>query len=281
MSRTQSKTFVLAWPGIALIALAFILPVGFIIAQSFTSPEPGLQNYEWLLTNATAQSVVWRTVYTALLATVITALLAYPYAYLMATSGSLVRGIMLIIVLLPFWTSMMVRAFAWIIILQRNGLLNTALEAIGVAPVTILGTNTAVLIGMCQVLMPFMVLPMVSVMIGIDLKLPMAAQIMGATRWKAFWNVYFPLSLPGVFAGSLIVFILSLGFYVTPALLGSPREQLVPNALYSQIIELLAWGRGGALAVALLVLVGAVFILLYFIARIFGVRIGKIGGAGL
>ncbi|WP_051298099.1 ABC transporter permease [Brevibacterium album] len=277
----MTKAGTLAWPALVLIAAAFFVPVAMIIARSFTDPEPGLQNYTWLMTNATAQGVVLRTVWTALLATVITAVLAYPYAYLMATSSPLIRGLLLIVVLLPFWTSMMVRAFAWIIILQRNGLLNTALDAVGLPPVAILGTNAAVLIGMCQVLMPFMVLPLFSVMLGIDMKLPLAARIMGAPGWKAFLGVYLPLSLPGVFAGALIVFILSLGFYVTPALLGSPREQLVPNALYSQVLELLAWGRGGALAVALLVLVGAVFLLLYLVARAFGVRIGRIGGAAL
>lgn len=277
----NSKTYSLAWPAMALIALAFILPVGIIIARSFTDPQLGVQNFEWMMTNETAQGVIVRTVYTALLATLITAVLAYPYAYLMATTTPLVRGILMVVVLLPFWTSMMVRAFAWIIILQRNGLLNSALDAVGLPAVSILGTNTAVLIGMCQVLMPFMVLPMVSVMLGIDMKLPLAAQIMGAPKWRAFLSVYFPLSLPGVFAGSLIVFILSLGFYITPALLGSPREQLVPNALFTQVIELLAWGRGGALAVALLLLVGAVFLLLFLIARVFGVRIGKVGGMGL
>ena len=264
-----------------LITGAFALPVAVIVVRSFTEPVLGLQNYEWLLANDSARSIMGRTIYTAVLATVISGVLAYPYAYIMATTTPLIRGIMMVVVLLPFWTSMMVRAFAWIIILQRNGILNALLSNVGLPEVNILGTNAAVLIGMCQVLMPFMVLPMVSVMIGIDRKLPLAAQIMGAAKWRAFLSVYFPLSLPGVFAGSIIVFILSLGFYVTPALLGSPREQLVSNALYTQVVELLSWGRGGALAVSLLLLVGAVFVLLYFIARIFGVKIGKVGGMGL
>lgn len=278
MSTKQSRTAVLAWPALLLVALGFIVPVSIILVMSVTDPEPGTQNFEWLATNSTAHDIMWRTIYIAVLATLITAVLAYPFAYLMATSSTLVRSILMVVVLLPFWTSMMVRAFAWIIILQKNGLLNTVLGAFGFEPLTILGTNTAVLIGMCQILMPFMVLPMVSVMVGIDSRLPLAARIMGAPKWKAFLQVYFPLSLPGVFAGSLIVFILSLGFYVTPALLGSPRQQLIPNALFTQVLELLSWGRGGALAVATLVMVGAVFLLLFLMAKVMGIKIGKIGG---
>lgn len=278
MSAKQSRTAVLAWPALLLVALGFIVPVAIILVMSVTDPEPGTQNFEWLATNSTAHDILWRTIYIAVLATLITAVLAYPFAYLMATSSTLVRSILMVVVLLPFWTSMMVRAFAWIIILQKNGLLNTVVGAFGIDPLTILGTNTAVLIGMCQILMPFMVLPMVSVMVGIDSRLPLAARIMGAPKWKAFLQVYFPLSLPGVFAGSLIVFILSLGFYVTPALLGSPRQQLIPNALFTQVLELLSWGRGGALAVATLVMVGAVFLLLFLVAKVMGIKIGKIGG---
>lgn len=281
MSAGRSKTAVLVAPAVLLVAAAFIIPVSMIIVRSFTDPSLGFQNYEWLIGSESAQAIIIRTLRTALIATLVTAVIAYPYAYLMATTTPLVRGILMVVVLLPFWTSMMVRAFAWVIILQRNGLLNAFLESVGVAPITILGTNTAVIIGMCQILMPFMVLPMVSVMLGIDRRLPLAGQVMGASRLKAFVTIYFPLSMPGVFAGSLIVFILSLGFYVTPALLGSPREQILPNALYSQVLELLQWGRGGALAVALLLLVGAVFLLISLIAKVLGVKVGKIGGAGL
>lgn len=281
MNGVNSRTAALAWPAIILVAVAFIVPVSVIISRSFTDPTLGFQNYEWLVGNDTAREIIFRTIRTALIATLATAVIAYPYAYLMATTTPLVRGILMVVVLLPFWTSMMVRAFAWIIILQRNGVLNTVLESIGLPPVSILGTNTAVIIGMCQILMPFMVLPMVSVMIGIDARLPLAGKVMGASPLKAFFTVYFPLSMPGVFAGSLIVFILSLGFYVTPALLGSPREQILPNALYSQVLELLQWGRGGALALALLVLVGAIFLLISLVAKVLGVKIGKIGGAGL
>ncbi|WP_241988526.1 ABC transporter permease [Cryobacterium sp. TMT1-3] len=261
--------------------VVFLLPVLYIVWQSFSDPQIGLDNYIWLFTNDSNLKVLGRTVSVGLTATIITAVLAYPYAYVMSSSTPLVKGLLMILVLMPFWTSMMVRTFAWVIILQQNGVLNSVLEPLGVAPVSILGTTTATIIGMCQVLMPFMVLPLAAVMQSIDRRLPLAAQVMGASPTKSFLTVYLPLSLPGVVGGALMVFILSLGFYITPALLGSPRDQLLPNAIYTQVLELLNWGQGGALAVSLLLLVGLMLGLTGLVARIFGVKIGRLGGTGL
>ncbi|WGW11461.1 ABC transporter permease [Saxibacter everestensis] len=273
--------FRLVVPAVIVVVLVFVIPVLYIVWQSVSDPTIGLQNYAWLLTSSTNLQVLGRTIVVAIGATLITAVVGYPYAYLMSTSGPVLRGIMMALVLLPFWTSLMVRAFAWVIILQNNGVLNAILRGMGAPGVSLLGTTTATLIGMCQVLMPFMVLPMVAVMQSIDHRLPLAAQVMGASPQKAFRTVYFPLSLPGVFAGCLMVFILSLGFYITPALLGSPREQLLPNAIYAQVLELLNWGHGGAMAVALLMIVGVLLALVALLGRVFGVQIGKLGGTGL
>lgn len=276
----EMRTFsTLVLPVVTIVAVAFLIPVLLIMIRSVTDPQLGLQNYVWLLTNDYNIELIIRTLKLAGGATAITALLGYPYAYLLANSGPRLRGILIVIVLLPFWTSMMVRTFAWIIILQNNGVLNTVLSAFGLPTISILGTSTAVLIGMCQILMPFMVLPMASVMQSIDPRVPKAAQVMGATPSKSFLTVYLPLSLPGVLAGSLIVFILSLGFYITPALLGSPNEQILPNALFTQIAGLLNWGQGGALAVALLVTVGLVFALVLWITKLLGLRLTGIGGS--
>lgn len=269
----------LVLPVVVVVVVAFVVPVLFVLVRAFTDPQVGLQNFVWLFTESFNLELLWRTIRLAFTATVVTALLGYPFAYLIATSSKRVAGILMLIVLLPFWTSMMVRTFAWIIILQPNGVLNSILGPLGVPTISLLGTQTAVLIGMCQVLMPFMVLPMASVMQSIDMRIPLAAQIFGAHPAKAFAQVYLPMSLPGVFSGTLIVFILSLGFYVTPALLGSPREQILPNALFSQISELLNWGHGGALAWALLLTVGLVFVVVFWVARILGIKVQNIGGA--
>jgi putative spermidine/putrescine transport system permease protein len=240
-----------------------------------------MQNYEWLLTTQSNLEVILRTLGVALTATVICALLGYPYAYLMSISGPRLKGILTALVLLPFWTSMMVRTFAWVIILQDNGVLNSFLGLVGLPGQHLLGTTWAVLIGMCQVLMPFMVLPMSATMQSIDSRLPLAAQVMGASPARSFWTIFLPLSLPGMLAGCLMVFILSLGFYVTPAILGSPREQLLPNALYTQVLELLNWGQGGALAVALLAIVAVMLAGITLAGRIFKVKVANLGGAKL
>lgn len=268
-------------PAVALVLIVFVTPVCFVVTQSFSDPSPGLQNYQWLLSTGRNLEVILRTLGVALAATFICAILGYPYAYLMSISGPRLRGILTALVILPFWTSMMVRTFAWVIILQDNGVLNSLLGIIGIPGQSLLGTSWAVLIGMCQVLMPFMVLPMASTMQAIDRRLPLAAQIMGASPARGFWTVYFPLSLPGVLAGGLMVFILSLGFYVTPAILGSPRDQLLPNALYTQILELLNWGQGGALAVALLVIVAGILLCVAGLGRVFNVRVADLGGTKL
>lgn len=268
-------------PAVALVLIVFVTPVCFVVAQSFSDPSLGLQNYQWLFSTGRNLEVILRTLGVALAATFICALLGYPYAYLMSISGPRLRGILTALVILPFWTSMMVRTFAWVIILQDNGLLNSLLGIVGLPGQSLLGTTWAVLIGMCQVLMPFMVLPMASTMQSIDQKLPLAAQIMGASPARGFWTVYFPLSLPGVLAGGLMVFILSLGFYVTPAILGSPRDQLLPNALYTQILELLNWGQGGALAVALLIIVAGILLCVAGLGRLFRVQVADLGGTKL
>lgn len=269
---------VLVIPVVLIVVAGFIIPTAFVIIRSFTEPELGLQNFAWLLTNQVNLEIILRTIQLAGGATLITALVGYPYAYVMATASPRMQAVMALIVLLPFWSSMMVRAFAWVIILQNNGVLNSFLGALGLPQISLLGTQTAVLIGMVQVLMPFMVLPMVAVMRSIDGRVPLAAQVLGARPLKAFFTVYLPMSLPGVLSGALIVFVLSLGFYVTPALLGSPREQILPNALFNQIVELLNWGQGGALAVALLFTVGIAFALIYLVTKALGLKLGPIGG---
>ena len=174
---------------------------------------------------------------------------------------------------MPFWTSLMVRTFAWVIILQEHGVLNIALGAVGLPPTSLLRTTPGVRVGMCPILLPLMVLPLYAGMRGIDRRVVQAGLSLGAPPWKTFLTVYLPLSLPGVLAGSMMVFILSLGFYVTPAVLGSPRQELLPNALASEVSDLLNWGHGGALAMALLVCAGAMLALAAWVSR-------RVTGAG-
>ena len=178
------------------------------------------------------------------------------------------------VVLLPFWTSAVVRNFAWVVILQDRGALNYLLALLGIAPVSILGTSTAVTIGMAQVLLPFAVLPIYTAMQKIDPNLVRAALMLGARPIVAFTTVFLPLSLTGVFAGALLVFVISLGFYVTPAMLGSARETMLPQLIFRQIDELLAWGHASAMATVLLLTTVGILVAGALLTRTLRHRIG-------
>jgi putative spermidine/putrescine transport system permease protein len=263
----RDRRGLLVAPAVVVVLAVFCLPAVLIVARSVTDPQLGFQNFQWLLGNDTALAVLVRTLVVATMATGICLILGYPFAYLMTIAGPGGRGLLTLLVLMPFWTSLMVRTFAWVIILQDNGVLNAVLGAVGLPQTSLLRSTPGVLIGMCQILLPFMVLPLYAGMRGIDRRLLQAGQSLGAPPWKTFLTVYLPLSTPGVLAGSLMVFILSLGFYVTPAILGSPRQELLPNALASEISDLLNWGHGGALAVALLVCAVAMLTLTAWVSR--------------
>ncbi|WP_073949040.1 ABC transporter permease [Streptomyces kebangsaanensis] len=253
-------------PALALLAVLFLVPLGLMAWRSVTEPTPGAGNYSWFLTSDVALATLVRTLTVGAVVTLVTLLLSYPYAYLMTVVGARARIWLTLLVLLPFWTSLMVRTFAWVVLLQDSGVVNQLLGTVGLGPLQLIRTPTGVVIGMSQVLMPFMVLPLYAVMNGIDRRLLDAAQGMGARPAVAFWRVFVPLSLPGVGAGALTVFITSLGFYVTPALLGSPDQALISQQIFTQVNGLLAWGRGGAMGVVLLavtlVLLGLVGVVL-------------------
>jgi putative spermidine/putrescine transport system permease protein len=170
----------------------------------------------------------------------------------MTRVGARMRGLLLVIVLVPFWTSVMARNFAWIIILQRDGPVNSFFKLFGL-DVVLYGSVSGVTVAMSQVLLPFMVLPLFSALSGIDRRLLLAARGLGSRPLAAFWKIYWPLSRSGVTAGLILVFTLSLGFYVTPALLGSPQESLVAQLLGQRTTQLLDFAGAGALGMLVLV----------------------------
>ncbi|GAA3482591.1 ABC transporter permease [Streptomyces yanii] len=263
-------------PAVALLAVLFLVPLGLMTWRSVTEPTPGWGNYSWFLTSDVALATLVRTLTVGAVVTLVTLVLSYPYAYLMTVVGARARIWLTLLVLLPFWTSLMVRTFAWVVLLQDSGVVNQLLGTVGLGPLQLIRTPAGVVIGMSQVLMPFMVLPLYAVMSGIDRRLLDAAQGMGARPAVAFLRVFVPLSLPGVGAGALTVFITSLGFYVTPALLGSPDQALISQQIFTQVSGLLAWGRGGAMGVVLLavtlVLLGLVGVVLRFTRNRGGAR---------
>jgi putative spermidine/putrescine transport system permease protein len=249
--------FVILVP-IGILAVLFGYPMFEMFRRSVTEflapTDSGLDNYRWFFETPAQVTILRRTVVAALMTTAAALLLGFPFAYLMTLVRFRWQMIMLAVVLMPFWTSLIVRTYSWIVLLRDTGPVVDVLNALGFGSPRILGTTTAVVIGMTQLMLPFMILPLYSQLTRIDRNLLLAAQSLGASPAKAFRSVYLPLAVPGMLAGSTIVFILSLGFYFTPALLGSPQNSLLSQQIVEQVSQLLAFGRGGAMALVLLVL---------------------------
>jgi putative spermidine/putrescine transport system permease protein len=254
-------------PAVALLALAFAWPLADILWRSVSDPSFGLGNYTWFFTTDVNIEILLRTLWISAAVTAICIVLGYPYAYLMLISKNWVKALLLLAVLIPLFTSTITRTFAWIIILQGNGVLNHVLGWFGIGRVDLLGTSTAVIMGMAQVMMPFAVLPLYAAMSRIDLRLLTAAQSLGAGPAVSFWRVFVPLSLPGVLAAGVVVIVVCFGFYITPAMLGGGGNSLLPVVVEVQVGRLLEWGRGGAMAVILLLLTLAMLALLAFSLR--------------
>jgi putative spermidine/putrescine transport system permease protein len=243
-------------PAIVFLAAFFVIPLLFMGIRSVTDPPgAGLSNYVTFFSSETNIRVLRNTFFIASLSTLICLLLGYPYAYLMNAASPRVGGLLLIVVLLPFWSSLLVRTFAWEVILRDSGVLNSLLIEWGLIdkPIQLMRNTLGVIIGMSQILLPFMVLPLWATMRRIDPELTRAAANLGASPSRAFRRVFLPLSLPGVVSGTLLVFVLALGFYITPALLGSPRETMISRFIADQIQTRLNWGLGSAMAVVLMV----------------------------
>jgi len=220
--------------------------------------DPGftLDHYGRLFATQLYRDVLVKTIGIGLIVAALALLLGYPIAYMMAKLRGRWAWIVAACVLIPLWTPVLVRSYAWIIILQRRGVLNDTLMALGIIdrPLTMLYTFGAVILAMTHVLMPFMILPIQSSLRAIPEELPRAARGLGASHLRVFTEVIWPLSLPGVMAGCLMVFIISLGFYITPALLGGPRTLMIPTLVAQQAFELLNWPFAAAISTVLLAL---------------------------
>ena len=205
--------------------------------------------------------IIGRTFVIAATNTLICLLLGYPLAYFIALKGGRWRNVLILLVVVPFWTSFLIRAYAWVVILNGNGLANKALQFLGVTdqPLTLIFTPQAVTMGMAYAYLPFMILPLYAALEKFDVSLKEASQDLGASRWQTFWRVTFPLSTPGVVAGSILVFIPSAGEFVIPDLLGGSRSLMVGNLVQQQFLQARDWAFGSALAMLLAVLlVGAI-----------------------
>ncbi len=220
----------------------------------------------------------WRTMLLSSLITFLTFIIGFPLAYMLATVSTRLSNILIIFVLLPFWTSLLVRTTSWIALLQQEGVINDFLVLVGIinndGRLAMIHNATGTVVAMTHILLPFMILPLFSVMKTIPKSYVRAAVSLGAHPWKAFWKVYFPNTGPGIGAGSILVFIIAIGYYITPALVGGSSGTFISNRIAYHISSSLNWGLGSALGVILLGIVLALFMLYDRIVGIDNMKLG-------
>ena len=260
------QSLFLAAPLLILLSVFFLYPLIALFPESLIADGKfSLEHYRHFFREPLYGFILVRTIRIAAYVTVICFLIGYPVAYFLASlKNRKVSNLLMICVLLPFFTSILVRSYAWIVIFQTKGLINSLFITLGIIerPLSILYTEMAVIIGMVHIMLPFMILPVYSVLKNLDRNLLRAARNLGASAVKAFVRVTFPLSLPGVGAGVMFTFILSLGFFITPALLGGPKTLMISTLIEQQINRLMNWEFASAISVILLittVIVVAVF----------------------
>ncbi|MGV2895971.1 ABC transporter permease subunit [Achromobacter sp. AGC78] len=256
------RHFLMAAPLVVLLLVLLIYPVGQLLLLSFVGDQGfTLTQYHRLFESSVYINVLLITLKISLWTTFFSVVAGYPVAYLISSLTAKRKTSLLFWVLLSFWTSFLVRTFAWVVLLGRNGVVNQLLQALGIldAPANLLYNFGSVLVGMVHALMPLAVLTMLSVMENIDRNLPRAASTRGARPGTAFWKIYFPLSMPGVAAAAIMVFVTAIGFFITPALLGGRKETMITQIIIDQVQQTMNWEFAGAVSVLLLVVVLVVF----------------------
>ena len=268
--------FGLTVPYLALVFGLIIIPIGWLFYMSFIGRDEtlSLENYQRIWNSKAYLRIFKTTFQISLLTTLFCVLFGYPLTYFMSQLSNRWANICMIGVLIQFWTSLLVRTYAWLVLLQKKGLINTLAVDWGLwaEPIKFVHNTSGTLIGMVHIMLPFLILPLYANMRTIDKDCLKAAANLGATPTRAFWTVFFPLSLPGLFAGLLIVFVLCLGFYVTPALLGGGKVIMVAMKISDNIELYYSWGAASALGVVLL---GVTMIILFIASKL--VSIDQLG----
>ena len=277
--REQWKLLSLSTPAVLAVIAIIVIPVGWLFYLSFVDSDGqfSLQHYQKMIEYKSYARVFITTFEVSLLTTLICILIGYPLAYFLASLPPRMAGFFMLAVLLPFWTSLLVRTYAWLVLLQKKGMLNDFAIYLGLwdTPLKLVHNLTGTLIGMAHIMLPFLVLPLYGAMRKIQRDLMHAAANLGATPAQAFWQVYFPLSLSGMVAGSLIVFVLCLGFYVTPAVLGGGRVVMVATQITAILENQFNWGAASALGVVLLMATLLVLLLAGRVLKLDTILFGK------
>ncbi|MBP6019164.1 MAG: ABC transporter permease subunit [Burkholderiaceae bacterium] len=260
-------------PALIFLALVFIVPLLLLLSRSFISPGGDFTsvNFYRLIESASYVKSLWLTVKIAGLTALLCVLIGYPLAYLIANSRQSTATTLLLCVLLPYWAGVLVRTFAWVVILSRNGPANKILQSMGAIdqPLQLIYNYSGVMLGMVNAFTPLAVILMVATMQSIDQRLLQAASSLGSGEGQSFWRVYFPLSLPGVLSSLLIIFIVSLGTFITPGLLGSGSDVMIAQVMIEQVEQLLNWGFAGAIGILIL---ASTLLLLFIVTKAFGIQ---------
>lgn len=267
----RASYWIFVLPALLLLAGFYVLPVLGVLWLSVTVPEPGLGNYAMLFTNQTIAKVLVVTVRVCVISTAITLVAGYVVAYILVHVGERQRQFLLFFVLLPFWLSVLVRSFAWLILLGRQGVVNDTLVSLGLIdqPLSLIRNEFGVIVGMIHYMLPYAILPLFAGMRGIDQRLVFAARGLGFGPIGAFLRVFLPLSLPGVVSASVLVFVMSLGFYITPAILGGGKTVMIAEYIAFNILENVRWELATMLASVLLI---TIFGILFAVSRFFDLR---------
>jgi len=250
----RGENFLLLLPGLVLLLLAFLLPIGTMLILSFSTEAGfGFEHFARFFSTDFYISILWRTIKLSLLITLLCAFIGFPLAYIMARARSGVRTWLIILLILPLMTSVVIRSFGWMVLLNRSGPVVSLLRDLGLVGrnFNLMQSETAIIIAMVQVLLPFMTLSILGVVMRIDRRLEEAARTMGCSYITTLMYVVLPLSFPGILAGSLLTFTLSASSFVTPNLLGGARLQVLATSIYNSVIQTLDWSFASAQAVIL------------------------------
>jgi putative spermidine/putrescine transport system permease protein len=252
--RRDWRSVRLLMPALLLLVIFFLLPVLSLLLRSVLEPSLGMQNYAQLVGSTTYLRVFGNTFLVATVVTLATLAIGFPTAWLLAIAPRKLSSLLFAIMLLSMWTNLLARTFAWMVLLQQTGPINRMLMALGIIsePLTLVNNLIGVTIGMTYIMLPFLVMPLHATLRGIDPSTLRAAAICGASRWQAFWRVLVPLAMPGVASGALMVFVMALGYFVTPALLGGASYMMLAELIAQLVQQLLNWGLAGAAAFVLL-----------------------------
>ncbi len=266
--RNTTSAGLLLAPSLALLLFLVVIPIGFVAVYSFwvrtatgaVRPELTLANWRELFGDPYYWRILGRTLRLSLVTTAVCALIGYPVGYFVANTDIKRRTLLMLLIMMPFWISFVIRTLSWIHVLGTTGVVNSVLVQLGAigSPLKLLYTDFSIHMGLIHALLPFMVLNIFVSLDGIDRNTVAAAQTLGASPWRAFLDVTLPLSLPGLGAGCLLCFVLCSGTYITPLLLGGPGNFMFASLIYDAIIGQFDWPFGAVLSIVLLVLLGTI-----------------------